>query len=171
MASEKWKEVEGGKKKIENLIFLSNIMIDYYFALHFQFPACQKTSWLHNLLLCSCWKNGWVFEKTKSQITDKQPWHGKQKTILVSIGITRQERFVNKIKKTHYKSWIFNIFWSIVWVLWVHMCVLWPEAKIWGSLGMEKSSNMFYYLVVIYTTVITHNLWFPLCRVLFFDTV
>lgn len=73
----------------------------------------------------------------------------------------RQERLVNKIKKIHCKSWIFNTFWSIVWVLW-------PEAKIWGSLGMEKSSNMFYYLVVIHTTVITHILWFPsLCRVLF----
>lgn len=80
----------------------------------------------------------------------------------------RQGRLVNKIQKIHHKSWIFNIFWSIVWVLWVCICVLQPEAKIWGSLGMEKSGNMFYYLVVTHTTVITHILWFPsLCRVLF----
>lgn len=47
-----------------------------------------------------------------------------------------------------------------------------PEAKIWKGLGMEKSGNMFYYLVVIHTTVITHILWFPsLRRVLFFDPV
>lgn len=25
-------------------------------------------------------KNGWVCEKKKSQVTDKQPWHGKEKT-------------------------------------------------------------------------------------------
>lgn len=42
-----------------------------------------------------------------------------------------------------------------------------PEAKIWEGLGMEKSGNMFYYLVVIHPTVITHILWFPsLCTVL-----